>query len=205
MARSARDPASQPTMSPDSWLDLYWLPLGADGSRMVRVGGRLYEMYAAQRAHRAPGDLYHSALKAHLVGATHVIEVAPVWSRRETARGVVAEGAVGSHLLGISRLFRYEVRCWRDGVLPDEERAVGGPMRLSTDPTRLSAVLELVHRVPTPVWGRDELGVGDMWNSNSVISWLVAATGESVSGPPASGRAPGWVAGLALADRRMTR
>jgi len=31
-------------------------------------------------------------------------------------------------------------------------------------------VLETVARVPTPVWGRDELATGDMWNSNSVIA-----------------------------------
>ena len=32
-------------------------------------------------------------------------------------------------------------------------------------------------QVPTPVWGRDELGTGDMWNSNSVISWAIACGG----------------------------
>ena len=79
---------------------------------------------------------------------------------------------------------------------------VEGQVRLSTDVVRASAVLDLVRRVPTPVWGRDELGTGEMWNSNSVIAWLVAATGERVSGPPVGGRAPGWAAGLVLADRR---
>ena len=94
--------------SPDCWLDLYWLPLGADGSRVVRASGRLYEGYAARRAHRSSCDLYHSALKVHLDGVTHVIEVAPVWSRPEPARGVVAEGAVGRSAGGS----RYPALAW---------------------------------------------------------------------------------------------
>ena len=31
--------------------------------------------------------------------------------------------------------------------------------------------------MPTPVWGRDELKAGEMWNSNSLIAWLIAAAG----------------------------
>ena len=191
-------------MDRNAWVDLYWIPLGADGAPVVRASGRLYERCAARRARRATQALYHSALKVRLDGATHVIEVAPVWSNAEPARGVVAEGAVGSRLLGVSRLFRYEVRCWRAGVLLDEEQAVDSPSRLSTDVARAAAVLDLVGRVPTPVWGRDELGTGDMWNSNSVIAWLVAGTGDVVPGPPAGGRAPGWDAGLVLARRGRT-
>jgi hypothetical protein len=34
--------------------------------------------------------------------------------------------------------------------------------------------LELVPEVPTLVWGRDELRAGEMWSSNSVVSWLLA-------------------------------
>ncbi len=186
---------------PRAWIDLYWLPLGADGSGVVRLCGRLYERWAAHRTGRRPFDLYHSALKVYVDGCTHVIEVAPVWSRSEPERGVVAEGAVGSAVLGVSRWFRYEVRCWRGGVLPDEDQAVDSPLRVSTDPIRAAAVLDLVSRVPTPVWGRDELGTGEMWNSNSVIAGLVAGTGDAVAGPPAGGRAPGWTAGLAWASR----
>jgi hypothetical protein len=42
-----------------------------------------------------------------------------------------------------------------------------------------------------------------MWNSNSMIAWVLAATGIPVSviRPPAHGRAPGWDAGLAVARR----
>jgi hypothetical protein len=42
-----------------------------------------------------------------------------------------------------------------------------------------------------------------MWNSNSVIAWLIARSGidtESIQ-PPRGGRAPGWQAGLAVARR----
>ena len=61
----------------------------------------------------------------------------------------------------------------------------------------------LAPEVPTPVWGRDELGAGEMWNSNSVISWLLARSGLPVEAihPPAGGRAPGWHAGLVVARR----
>ena len=64
-------------------------------------------------------------------------------------------------------------------------------------------VLELAPSVPTAVWGRDELGTGEMWNSNSIVAWLIARSGvaaESIS-PPAGGRAPGWHAGLVVARR----
>jgi hypothetical protein len=68
-------------------------------------------------------------------------------------------------------------------------------------------VLDLVPQVPTPVWGRDGLKTGDMWNSNSVISWLIARSGmdaESIHPPPA-GRAPGWQAGLVVARRQQAK
>jgi hypothetical protein len=53
------------------------------------------------------------------------------------------------------------------------------------------------------VWGRDELAAGEMWNSNSVVAWLLVVSGlraEAVS-PPRSGRAPGWNAGVVVARR----
>jgi hypothetical protein len=68
-------------------------------------------------------------------------------------------------------------------------------------------LLELVEAVPPLLWGRDELDLGEMWNSNSVISWLLARTGmrpEEIS-PPAGGRAPGWDAGIRLAHLYETR
>ena len=90
---------------------------------------------------------------------------------------MVATGAVGSRHVGWLRLFRYEVRCWRGGSIPDLGEAVGGPRRLSSDPRLARRLLDLVATVPRPVWGRDELKAGEMWNSNSMIAWLIATAG----------------------------
>ena len=59
--------------------------------------------------------------------------------------------------------------------------------------------------VPTAVWGRDDLGAGETWNSNSLISWLLVGSGiEAERIPlPAHGRAPGWTAGIVVADREQ--
>jgi hypothetical protein len=48
------------------------------------------------------------------------------------------------------------------------------------------------------------MSAGEMWNSNSVISWLIERAGLDAAsiGPPAGGRAPGWHAGLTVARRR---
>ena len=44
-----------------------------------------------------------------------------------------------------------------------------------------------------------------MWNSNSVVAWLLARTGLPVDEitPPPGGRAPGWQAGLIAAHRQQ--
>jgi hypothetical protein len=188
-------------MPAGSTVDLYWLPLGA-GGHSVRLNGRVYEAVVARLARRPACDLYHSALTVSVPGGTFVVEQTPALPNGED-RGVVAEGAVGSRRAGRVRLFRYELRRWRDGVIPDLAEAVESPMRLSHDPARARLLLDLVPSVPTPVWGRDELGTGEMWNSNSVIAWLLARTGLAVESirPPAGGRAPGWHAGLEVAHR----
>jgi hypothetical protein len=45
-----------------------------------------------------------------------------------------------------------------------------------------------------------------MWNSNSLISWLIVRAVLDVDAvhPPAGGRAPGWDAGVILARRQET-
>ena len=88
-------------------------------------------------------------------------------------------------------------------MIPDVDEAVESPQRLTDDPLVAQRVLELVPDVPTPVWGRDKLQAGEMWNSNSLISWLIARSGLGVEAlrPPANGRAPGWHAGLVVARR----
>ena len=183
-------------------VELYWLPLGA-GGRFVRWNGRVFEALDARRRHREPCDLYHSALTVRLGDDRYVVEQAPVWSSREPDRGVVTEGPVGSVRLARSRLFRYEVRRWRGGVIPDVAEAVDSPRLVSSDPARAQLVLDLVPDCPAATWGRDELRTGEMWNSNSLISWLLARSGHDVDAisPPAHGRAPGWGAGLVAARR----
>jgi hypothetical protein len=184
-------------------IDLYWLPLGA-GGHSVRLNGRIFEWFAARLAHRDRCDLYHSALEVRAPDGRFVIEQAPAWSE-SSERGVVAEGAVGTRAAGRFGLFRYEIRCWRDGVIPDVAEAVESPKRLSDDADQGRRLLELVPQVPTPVWGRDELHTGEMWNSNSLISWLITRSGFDVDSihPPTGGRAPGWYAGIAVARRQL--
>ena len=184
-------------------VDLYWLPLGARG-HFVRLNGRVYEAVAARAQRRPACDLYHSALQVEVAEGRFVIEQAPVHDWSGEQRGVVAEGAVGSRRAGRFRVFRYEIRLWFGGHIPDVAEAVDSPRRLANDEARARRVLDLIAQVPTPVWGRDELATGDMWNSNSVIAWVLARSGidaEAIQ-PPVGGRAPGWQAGLVVARRQ---
>jgi hypothetical protein len=186
-------------------VDLYWLPLGA-GGHFVRFNGRVYEALAARLARRPRCDLYHAALQVEVPEGTYVIEQAPVPDLNGAQRGVVAEGAVGSRRAGRLRIFRYEIRVWRGGQIPDVLEAVDSPRRLSNDEGCARRVLETIRQVPTPVWGRDELGAGEMWNSNAVVAWVIASSGISTDSlqPPAGGRAPGWRAGLVVAQRSLS-
>jgi hypothetical protein len=184
-------------------VDLYWLPLGA-GGHSVRLNGRVYERIAATLERRPPRDLYHSALVVRASEGRFVVEQAPSQEDGD-ARGVVAEGPVGSRRAARWRLFRYEVRRWPDGAIPDIEEAVESPRLISTDPAIARRLLALVPAVPTLTWGRDESGLGEMWNSNSITSWLLVRSGIDLAGvrPPAGGRAPGWKAGSLVAHRTI--
>jgi hypothetical protein len=155
---------------------LYWLPLGASG-RSVRWNGRIFEAVLAHHERRAAKSLYHSTLEITLGCDRFIIEMAPVWSDRDPGRRLVQEGPVGARWLGRSALFRYEVRVWRDGRIPDVSEAVGGPRCVGEDPAR----------------------------AQTLTAWLLALSGHDVHGitPPIGGRAPGWTAGLALSRRRQ--
>jgi len=185
-------------------VDLYWLPLGA-GGHSVRLNGKVFEAVAARLQKRTAQDLYHSALAVTTPEGHFVIEQAPA-KGDAVDRGVVAEGPVGARWACRLRLFRYEIRRWRDGFIPDLDEAIDSPQRLSEKRDAARRVLELVAEVPTPVWGRDELRAGEMWNSNSIIAWTLARAGVDVSAvhPPEGGRAPGWYAGLVVATRGAT-
>ena len=157
-------------------IDLYWLPLGA-GGRSVRLNGRFFEAVAAVLGHRRACASTDSALLVR-AGGGFVIELAPfpattpldaVWWPlvRSAQWSRVAPGFPlrGSLLAG------------RDH--PRRRRGRRGPRRLSDDPERATAP-RLVPHVPTPVWGRDELRTGEMWNSNSLISWLLTRCGLDI-------------------------
>jgi hypothetical protein len=184
-------------------VDLFWIPLGA-GGRLVRRSGQLYEMCAARRQHRRAQPLFHSALVVTSAGRRFVIEMAPVWNLRVPDRGVVLEGPVGAPLLGRWRAFRYEVRCWAGGRIPDVAEAVDRPVRVGDDSAIAAQVLAAVPEVPPLTWGRDELHAGEMWNSNSLTAYLLARAGLDAAGisPPCGGRAPGWSAGIQLGAGR---
>lgn len=183
---------------------LYWIPLGAGGSGFVRMNGRIYEWGKALIERRRPLHLCHTALVVRLPEGEFIVET--MWPSPDSdtgSRGVVVEGPVFAPWLTSTRVFRYEVRCWRNGVLPDADEAIGGPQRVSGDLALARDLLDQVASVPALIWGRDQLGVRDMWNSNSVISWLLAVAGlpmETIM-PPMGARVPGWHAGIEMAKR----
>ncbi|GAB2856836.1 hypothetical protein GCM10027026_03370 [Myroides odoratimimus subsp. xuanwuensis] len=173
----------------------------------MRGSGRLYEALAARRQHRQPTDLYHSALIVRLDGHDHAIEMAPAWSTGDHDRGVVLEGPVGFSSWGRCPLFRYEVRCWRDGTIPDAATAVDSPCRVGHTRAQALRVLAQVPTFPAATWGRDELHTGEMWNSNSLTSWLLTRSGHDLAAiqAPDGGQAPGWAAGVTVGRSAPTR
>ena len=181
-------------------IDLYWIPLGA-GAHVVRISGRVFEAISAAVGRRARCDLYHSALVVRVPEGHFVIEQAPVPDLHGARRGVVAQGAVGTRWAGRFRIFRYEIRRWRNGTIPDIRTAIASPVRVSDSVDDAQRILDLLPAIPTPTWGRDEFETGEMWNSNSVVSWALTQSGIDIPAiePPVGGRAPGWKAGLIVA------
>jgi len=180
-------------------VDLFWIPLGAGGAALVRFNGRVYEAVEARTERREPLDFYHTALEVRVPEGRYTIENGWPSPDSDTAsRGVVVEGPVWSRRLYRYRWFRYEVRCWQDGTIPDVSDAVASPLMVSDDPDLAQRLLCLVPTVPSLVWGRDESNTGEMWNSNSVVAWLLSRTGLDADGlePPAGGRVPGWDSGI---------
>lgn len=181
------------------FVDLYWIPVGA-GTHFQRWSLFLYEAVAAAIAHRSRGRLYHSALKVGLEDCCRTIEVMPVPANQPDLPSLT--GPVGIRGADRFRLFRYQllVHC---GPLPDEEWAVDSPVRLSNDCAIAHRLIELTPLVPKYTWGRRAPGGQEMWTSDSVASWLLVRSGIDISGVevPARGRAPGWTAGAADAER----
>lgn len=190
------------SLEPAPGVDLYWIPLGAGGAALVRVNGRIYEAVKARSEGRKRLDLYHTALEVRVPDGRYTVEKG--WPSPDSdiaSRGVVVEGPVWSRRLYRFRIFRYEVRCWKEGTIPDASEAVASPQLLNDDPDLAARLLGLVPMVPPLVWGRDELHAGEMWNSNSVVAWLLCRAGVDLDGvePPVGGRAPGWDAGVVVA------
>jgi hypothetical protein len=128
---------------------LYWLPLAAgEPLGIVRRSGQVFETIEAHHQHRRPCDLYHSPLKIQSGGQVFTIEMAPIWGNQQSDRGVVSEGAVGFPWLGHSRFFRYEVRRWHSGIIPDVAQAVASPRHIDTDRRRTLPSLHSSYAVP---------------------------------------------------------
>lgn len=129
---------------------------------------------------------------------TYGVEQTPTWG--QGTREIVAEGPVGLRLAEHFGFLRYEVHITPHGGIPDLGEAIGGPRELG-DEALARRLRDVVREVPVNVWGRKAPSTGEMWNSNSVISWTLARSGvdaEDVT-PPPGGRAPGWKAGLLAA------
>ncbi|MGW0037722.1 hypothetical protein [Gordonia sp. NPDC003376] len=179
---------------------LLWIPLGA-GGRVVPVCGRAYEAVCAGIARRRPRRLVHAALVVDVDAHRHGVEMAPAWGVPDGDRGVRRTGPVGLGFLGVSRFFRYEIRCRPDGHIPDAAAAIARRV-ITDDEARSRRVVEYTALVPELTWGRRAPGTTEMWNSNSVVAWTLAMAGLEMGrlGPPPGCRAPGWAAGVELAD-----
>ncbi|MFF2267090.1 hypothetical protein ACFVTZ_02415 [Cellulosimicrobium cellulans] len=189
------------TRGTDDRVELLWLPVGA-GGHVVRRTSAWWERACALLERRGPGPLFHAALEVHLEGVPCTVEMTPAWGQAPDVRGVVATGPVGARPLGRSRLFRYEVRRWPHGLIPDRSHAVGPAVVVTRDAAAAARLLHAVPAVPTFTWGRRPPGAHDMWNSNSLVAWLLVRAGLPVDlEPPEGGRAPGWRAGVLVAER----
>ena len=130
-----------------------------------QFGAHLLEPCCAPLDHRRPLDLYHSALEVTVPEGRFVIEdLWPIPKATGASRGVTVAGPVWNRHLGRFRAFRYEVRRWYEGTIADADEAVESPRRLSDDEDQARRVLAMTVHVPAFVWGRDELGIGEMWN-----------------------------------------
>ncbi|WP_404320618.1 hypothetical protein [Arthrobacter luteolus] len=175
---------------------LWWLPVGAGGHLVIHTS-RWWELWRSVRERRHPRPLFHAALEVAADGSTYAIEMTPSWGQGRSERGVVAEGPVGLRALGRLKLFRYEVRCWRGGIIPDLGYAPEPPLVFNVSTSGADALRARVPQVPDMVWGA-KMPDGDMWNSNSLVSWLLQSSGIDAGAlyPPHGGRAPGWRAGI---------
>jgi hypothetical protein len=185
----------------DSWVDLYWLPVGA-GTRFQKTSLRLYESIAARLSHREPQTLVHAGLVGSLDGERFTLELMPALPGAN-ADGEVT-GPVGVRLAGRVRIFRYQVCLSAKDVLPDQEWAVAPALRLTEGAELVRRLRTQARRVPSYTWGRKRRGHPEMWTSDSAVSWILATAGIDAAAirVPSGCRAPGWRAGLFEAAAR---
>ena len=189
-------------MADEPHANLWWLPVGAGGHFVVHTS-RWWEALSARRQGRDAQPLCHAALEVFTVSSRVVVEMAPAWGSGAGTQAVRATGPVGLHFLGRSRLFRYEVRSWVGGEIPDRAAAVTDPLRIPLGACQAEELVARVSEAPLWTWGRDVLGIGDMWNSNSLVAWLLETSGVDTAsiGAPPPYRSPGWLCGRAAAGR----
>ena len=178
----------------DSFIDLYWIPVGA-GKHLQSWSLALYEFLAAVCARRPRATLYHGALKIRLRGRSQTIELMTVPRRQPNPP--LMTGPLWIRGADRWRLFRYQLYSADSDRFPDEKWAVGSPKRLTTDPATVERLLESAPALPSHTWGRRAAGTTEMWTSDSATSWLLARSGIDLSQItlPEDGRAPGWKAG----------
>jgi hypothetical protein len=100
----------------------------------VKDNGRASEVATARLLRRPAQDLFHAALEVTAGKVRHVSEVARIPDGHGPRdRGVVGEGPVGARRAGRLRIFRYEIRRWPSGDIPDRAVAVDSPRRLAAD------------------------------------------------------------------------
>ena len=195
-----------------SWIDLYWLPLGA-GGRVVPRCGRAFERLSAAREHRAAQPLFHSALE--------VADEAPGYVDRDGS-GLVQRGPGarrGRRGAGRPSTARPAPRLPVRGALlagrprsPTWPGRSESPQRLTDDAAVAARVLAQRSVVPALTWGRDELGLGrhvELQQPRRLAAvHLRSGRGAGVSRRRAVVGRPAGDAGLALAggcDRAVVR
>jgi hypothetical protein len=138
---------------PKASIELYWLPLGA-GGWFVRLNGRIWEAIHAQRKHRRPLDLYHTALIVRVPEGRFVVENCwPIPNADGPAPQRAGGGAGVEPPAGPLADVRYESAAGETASSPNAGEAVASPQLLSQDSVVAHRLLDLVGSLPNPVWG----------------------------------------------------
>ena len=145
----------------------------------MRLNGRIFEAVGRGLEQRDRVRPLPLRMVVRVPEGEFVIEQAPVGTERELAASS-PKAPVGSRWARADSdlpLRDPPLARWRD---PGRRR--GGRQPAAADrgfPLRAGRARSCAN-VPMPVWGRDELGTGEMWNSNSVVAWLIARSGLAV-------------------------